>query len=101
MKTFKQFLREDKEYMALVKDKQSGELSLITRNYPTLRDFKHDLRSNGYIVKRAADKDSYEKYLNMSDFDRQMDSIERRRKRLMRSIERSRREREEMENKGE
>lgn len=50
MKTFRQFLAEDKEYTAFVRDKETGDATQITRTYPSMKDFKRDLRSNGYRV---------------------------------------------------
>ena len=50
MKTFRQFLAEDKEYTAFVRDKETGRAEKITRSYPSMKDFKQDLRGNGYRV---------------------------------------------------
>ena len=77
MKRFKQFLTENKEYSAFVKDKQTGEKSIITRSYPSRADFEHDLRSNGYSIIRLAQKDRFDNSLNMSDRDREKATFQR------------------------
>ena len=47
-------LYEDKEYTAFVRDKETGHATQITRTYPSMRDFKSDLRANGYRVMSIA-----------------------------------------------
>lgn len=59
MKTFKQFLREDKEYTAIVKDRDTGDAHKITSTSKSLKQFKSDLRSNGYRVMNAASADTF------------------------------------------
>lgn len=71
MKRFKQFLAENKEYSAFVKDKHTGEKLIITRSYPSRADFEHDLRSNGYSIIKLAQKDRFDNFLNMSERDKE------------------------------
>lgn len=77
MKRFKQFLTENKEYSAFVKDKQTGEKSIITRSYPSRADFEHDLRSNGYVIIKLAQKDKFDNSLNMSERDKEKATLQR------------------------
>ena len=57
MKTFKQFIIEDKEYTAFVRDRDTGNATKITRSYPSMKKFKQDLRSNGYRIMSVAAAD--------------------------------------------
>lgn len=77
MKSFKTFLTENKEYSAFVKDKQTGEKSIITRSYPSRADFEHDLRSNGYVIIKLAQKDKFDNSLNMSERDKEKATLQR------------------------
>lgn len=77
MKGFKQFLTENKEYSAFVKDKHTGEKSIITRSYPSRADFEHDLRSNGYSIIKLAQKDRFDNFLNMSERDKEKATFQR------------------------
>lgn len=57
MKTFKQFL-EDKEYTAIVRD-GNGHATKITSTSRSMKQFKQDLRGNGYRVMSVAPADTF------------------------------------------
>ncbi len=59
MKTFRQFLAEDKEYTAIVRDRNNKSAHKITATSKSLKQFKSDLRSNGYRVINAAPADTF------------------------------------------
>lgn len=59
MKRFREFLAEDKEYTAIVKDRNTKDAHKITATSSSLKQFKSDLRSNGYSVMNAAPSDTF------------------------------------------
>lgn len=47
---FQEYLKEAKEFKALVKDKKTKQVTTITSSYNSKKEFINDLKSNGYIV---------------------------------------------------
>lgn len=63
-----------KTFKAVVKDKQTKEIKIITSDYYSKKDFVQDLKSNGYIVnldkvKEAKEFDRIMKHTNATDLD--------------------------------
>lgn len=86
MKTFRQFLAEDKEYTAIVRDRDTGDAHKITSTSKSLKQFKSDLRNNGYRVMNAASADSF----GSPEWERKLyDNKEKRRQRKTHRIERA------------
>ena len=86
MKTFRQFLAEDKEYTAFVRDKETGHADQITRTYPSMKDFKQELRRNGYRVMSISPADE----VGTAEWERKLyDNREKRKQRKIHRIERA------------
>lgn len=49
-----------KKYIASVKDKETKEIVVIEREYPTKKAFKSDLIGNGYMVRFIAAEETFD-----------------------------------------
>lgn len=75
-------LYEDKEYTAFVRDGR-GNAEKITRSYPSMKQFKQDLRGNGYRVMSVVPADE----VGTSDWERKLyDNREKRKERKLNRI---------------
>lgn len=84
MKSFRKFL-EDKEYTAIVRDPSTKDAHKITATSRSLKQFKSDLRGNGYRVMNAAPADTF----GSSEWERKLyDDKEKRKQRKINRIER-------------
>ena len=84
MKTFRQFL-EDKEYTAIVRD-GNGNATKITSKSSSMKQFKQDLRGNGYRVMSVAPADTF----GSSEWERKL--YDDKEKRKQRKLDRVRKE---------
>ena len=85
MKSFRKFL-EDKEYTAIVRDPSTKDTHKITAPSKSLKQFKSDLRGNGYRVMNAAPADTF----GSPEWERKLyDDKEKRKQRKTHRIERA------------
>lgn len=70
----KKYINEAKEFKAVVKDKRSKEISIVTSTANSKKEFISDLKQNGYIVdpkkvKQSKDFDYIMNRTNAEDWD--------------------------------
>lgn len=49
-----------KKYIASVRDKETNKLEIIEREYPTKKQFREDLKGNGYAIRFIATEETLE-----------------------------------------
>ena len=49
-----------KQYIASVKDKETGKIKIIRAEYKTKKHFAEDIKSNGYALRFIATEDTFD-----------------------------------------